>query len=235
MHNGPEGKVYYSIDRSRITRLQGRGEVQEKALEADELSPAGVRGESGQRELEEPGEGLGAILDALPATVGYWDAEQRNRVANRAYVEFFGLTPEQIRGRRISEVLGPELYALNRPYIERALAGEPQLFDRTIIDPSGAPRYTQASYIPDVVDGKVRGFVVLVTDITERRVAEQARAAAEARFRLAFTCSPVGMSVMDRAGRMLQVNPALCEMLGYGRGARPDHPVLQRRGRADQR
>jgi PAS domain S-box-containing protein len=87
------------------------------------------------------------------------DTDLRNRFANRAYVEFLGLTPEEIRGRHASEVLGPELYALNRAYIERALAGERQLFERAIIDPSGAPRHVQESYIPDVSDGKVRGLL----------------------------------------------------------------------------
>jgi PAS domain S-box-containing protein len=147
--------------------------------------------------------------------VGYWDVAQRNRMANRAYLEFFGLTPEEIRGRYAREVLGPELYALNSPHIKRALAGEPQLFERTIVDPSGAARHIQESYIPDVVDGKVRGMFVLATDITARQAAEQARAAVETRFRLAFTHSPVGMGMIDSAGRLLQVNPALCKMLGY--------------------
>ena len=104
-----------------------------------------MRGETGRREPGELGDDIGAILDALSAMVGYWDAGLRNRFANRAYIEFFGLTPEQIRGRHASEVLGPELYALNRPHIERALAGEPQLFERTLIDQSGAPRHTQES------------------------------------------------------------------------------------------
>jgi len=190
--------------------------VVEKRLEDGELSRTEARGETVRPEPREPGEeDIGAILDALPAMVGYWDAGLRNRFANRAYVEFFGLTPEEIRGRHASEVLGPELYALNRPYIERALAGKPQLFERAMIDPSGAPRHTQESYIPDVVDGKVRGLLALVTDITAREVAEQARAVAETRFRLAFIHSPVGMGMIDNAGRLLKVNPALCKMLGY--------------------
>ena len=133
--------------------------MREKRLKAGELSRTAVRRETGRREPRELGDDIGAIMDALPAMVGYWDAGLRNRMANRAYVEFFGLTPEQIRGRHASEVLGPELYALNRPYIERALAGEPQLFERTLTDQSGAPRHTQESYIPDVVDGKVRGLL----------------------------------------------------------------------------
>lgn len=146
--------------------------------------------------------------------VGYWDADLLNRAANKAYVEFFGLTPRQMRGMHIRDVLGPELYELNRPYMGRALAGDAQLFDRTIVDAAGVTHHTQASYIPDVIDGEVRGFSVLVTDITARRRAEEARAVAEARFRLAFTGSPVGMAMIDGAGRLLALNPSLCTTFG---------------------
>ena len=78
----------------------------EKRLEDGELSRTAVRGETVRPEPREPGEDFGAILDALPAMVGYWDAGLRNCFANRAYVEFFGLTPEEIhaqhaRGHRV--------------------------------------------------------------------------------------------------------------------------------------
>ena len=183
--------------------------------DADVPSRVAVRRNPGDREPAEFREDLGAILDALPAMVGYWDADLHNHFANRTYVEFLELTPEEIRGRHASQVLGPELYALNRRHIERALTGEPQLFERSIIDPSGAPRHLQEAYIPDLVDGKVCGLIALVTDITARQVAEQARLAAEARFRLAFVHSSVGMGMIDSTSRLLQVNPMLCTMLGY--------------------
>ena len=160
---------------------------------------------------------LRAILNGLPALVGYWDADLRNRMANDAYVEFFGLTPRQMRGMHIRDVLGPDLYAENAPYIAGALAGEPQLFDREIPTPSGQLRHTQASYVPDVVDGVVRGFFVLVTDITARREAEQARAAAEARFRALFESAPLGTFLSDAEGRILDVNPAGAKLLGATR------------------
>ena len=113
------------------------------------------------------------MLNALPALVGYWDCELRNRMANSAYIEFFGKSPEELRGLHIRDLLGEELYTENLPYIEGALAGRTQLFDREIRTPSGESRFTQASYIPDIVDGTVRGFFVLVTDITERRRIEK--------------------------------------------------------------
>jgi signal transduction histidine kinase/ActR/RegA family two-component response regulator len=47
------------------------------------------------------------------------------------------------------------------------------MFERLIPDPRGGPpRYSQAHYVPEVSDGVVRGFYVLVADITERKRAE---------------------------------------------------------------
>lgn len=113
------------------------------------------------------------MLDALPALVGYWDSELRNRMANAAYFEFFGKTPAELRGIHMRDLLGREVFAENLPYIEGALAGHKQVFDREIRIFSGEMRFTQASYVPDFTDGEVRGFFVLVIDITERRRIEE--------------------------------------------------------------
>lgn len=162
-------------------------------------------------------EDLQAVLDGIPALVAYWDRDLRNRMANRAYIEVFGTDPERVRGMHISEVVGADLYAKNLPYIERALAGEEQLFDREIPDPSGTVLYTQASYIPDVVDGEVRGFFVLVTDISARRQAEQRLEVAERRFRTMFDASPIGAFLVSAEARVTDVNPAAVELLGRSR------------------
>ena len=116
---------------------------------------------------------LRTLFDQLPALIAYWDRDARNVVANAAYVEWFGFRPEEMVGLHISEVLGAEVYAKNLPYIEAALAGEEQLFDRTLIDQAGRVRHTQASYVPNVVDGDVQGFFVLVTDVTPRVEAQR--------------------------------------------------------------
>lgn len=131
-----------------------------------------ARGTNPVRQPDFP-ENIRAFLNALPAMVGYWDRDLRNVLANDAYVEILGKSPREVRGMHISELLGPELYEKNRSHIEGALAGEPQTFDREIQTPSGEVRLMQASYVPDVVDGDVRGFFVLATDITGRRHIEE--------------------------------------------------------------
>src|SRR5689334_3799177 len=115
---------------------------------------------------------LRRLADRIPAMLAYWDADQRCCYANRAYERWFGVSPESLIGKHLSELLGP-LYPLNLPYIERALRGEPQEFEREIPDPAGGPpRHSLASYIPDAVDGIVRGFFVIVTDISGIKRAE---------------------------------------------------------------
>ncbi|GAA4365384.1 sensor histidine kinase [Nocardioides caricicola] len=138
---------------------------------------------SSARQDQERLRGLLRVVDNLPAMIAYWDEDARNVVANASYEEWFGLSPGEIRGRHISQVLGPDVYLKNLPYIQGALRGEPQLFDRTLVNQAGRTRHTLASYVPDVVDGVVRGFFVLVTDVTPRvelqRVMDEAQALAK--------------------------------------------------------
>jgi diguanylate cyclase (GGDEF)-like protein/PAS domain S-box-containing protein len=181
------------------------------------------------RDFSDPG--IQAIVDALPALIGYWDAELRNRLANRAYVDYFGKRPEEIRGIHISEVLGPKLFEQNRPYIEGALAGEPQLFDREVVTPAGDFRYTQVSYLPDIADGQVRGFFVLVTNITARRQVELALGVSEDRYRTLLEQLPsVVVSMVDTDLRLQLLDGRVVHEEALDRGTMLGRPVRETSG-----
>jgi PAS domain S-box-containing protein len=158
---------------------------------------------------------LRAIVDAVPSMLAYWDSDLRCRFANRAYEVWFGVAPEALYGKHISELLGP-LYQLNLPHIQAALRGEPQTFEREIPDPQGGPsRHSLAHYLPDVASGVVVGFFVLVTDISEIKRTELALRESEERFRLTLDGAPIGMALVALDGRFLRVNRRLCEIVGY--------------------
>jgi len=109
------------------------------------------------------------VVDMVPAMLAYWDSSQRCVFANRAYETWFGIRPDELVGRTLKELLG-SIYPRNLPHIEAALRGEPQEFEREIPDPGGGPpRYSQANYVPDIEGTAVRGFYVLVSDITHRK------------------------------------------------------------------
>ncbi len=167
------------------------------------------------RALPSESELLRTLADKISAMLAYWDSTLRCRFANRAYERWFGVSPEALIGKHISELLGP-LYPLNLPYIEGALRGEPQEFEREIPNPSGGPpRHSLANYIPDIVDGVVRGFFVLVSDISAIKRAELALRESEERFSLTIDEAPIGMALVALDGRFTRVNRVLCEIVGY--------------------
>lgn len=126
-------------------------------------------------ELRDHEHQLMAVLNSVASMIGYWDCNLRNRFANHAYRDWFGVDPATIPGKHIREVIGEEPYRLNLPYIEAVLRGAPQQFERAIPSPDGrSVRYALARYIPDVVDGEVKGFFVEVMDVTSIKRSEQA-------------------------------------------------------------
>jgi PAS domain S-box-containing protein len=117
------------------------------------------------------------IVDAVPALVAYVDSEQRYRFNNYAYEQWFGRARSEVYGRTVREILGEEAYAAAVPHVRAALAGRLVTFEEFLVYPDGKARHVKATYAPDADDdGSIRGFAVLVTDITDEKRAEEERA-----------------------------------------------------------
>jgi len=65
--------------------------------------------------------------------------------------------------------------------------------------------------------GQFKEFRTVVTDITERKLAELALAESEKKFHLLFDDSPLPYQSLDGEGNFLEVNPAWCACLGYSK------------------
>jgi len=149
--------------------------------------------------------------------LAYWDSDLRCRFANRAYEQWFGVSPEALIGKHIRELLGP-LYQLNLPYIEGALRGEAQEFERVIPSPTGGPpRHSLANYIPDIIEGVVRGFFVLVTDISEVKRAGLALKESEARFSGIISILADAIISVDEDQQITIFNAGAEKIFGYTR------------------
>ena len=116
---------------------------------------------------------LRVVVDSVPAMLAYWDRDLRCKFANPAYETWFGVKPEALIGKHIRELLGPDLFALNKPFIDAALDGQPQMFERLIPGPDGVRRHSLANYVPDMVNGEVAGFLVHVNDVSALKKAEE--------------------------------------------------------------
>jgi len=156
------------------------------------------------------------ILDNMPSMIGYWDDGLRNRFANKAYFEWFGVQAEKMPGMHLGDLLGADLFAHNKPFLDRALQGEPQVFECTFSDVHGVARHAMASYLPDPDEtGKVRGVFVQVTDISDRKRLEDEQFNEKERMRL--TLQSIGDAVVsaDARGQVTYLNPVAERLTGW--------------------
>ena len=108
------------------------------------------------------------IDDNTSDMIAYWDQDLICRYANAAYVDWFGVHPDMMVDKMSLKTLLGDLYNLNLPYIEGALRGEVQVFERDIPTPFGQIRHCVSTYCPAFEDDDIIGFYVHVEDATVR-------------------------------------------------------------------
>jgi diguanylate cyclase (GGDEF)-like protein/PAS domain S-box-containing protein len=117
---------------------------------------------------------LMSIIDDMPNMIGYWDRDLRCCYANNIYSQWFDKQPSDIIGITFRELTGEHLFSLNEPHILKALAGEPQRFERTLTKVNGSVGHIVGHYLPDFDDdGTVRGFSILASEITDLKCHEK--------------------------------------------------------------
>jgi PAS domain S-box-containing protein len=94
-----------------------------------------------------------------------------------------GYSPEEIVGRHIGTFLSSEDLPRFGSACHQVLAGEPQEDDYQIVIKDGERRWMRTASRPVVENGRVVGVTGVVTDISERKQAENALRASEARYR----------------------------------------------------
>jgi diguanylate cyclase (GGDEF)-like protein/PAS domain S-box-containing protein len=116
---------------------------------------------------------LRTVADNVPALVAHVGADLRYRFVNKHYADWFGLSREDIVGRRMSEILQPEHYAGILPRLQQVLAGEAVAFDMDLFRTDGELRHMNATCIPDGPGMHGRqdstqgaGFHITVQDLT---------------------------------------------------------------------
>jgi PAS domain S-box-containing protein len=156
-----------------------------------------------------------AIADILPVLTAYVDRDLVYRFVNKPYAEWIGRPRKAILGQHISEIIGPDAFGVREPMMRAALAGERKFFVANYEHETRGPVALQIDYVPWAdTAGEVRGFIILLQDVTEQRAYERALKESEERFRRIANSAPVLMWVtrLDRTRDF--VNDAYMDFLG---------------------
>lgn len=159
-----------------------------------------------QEALRQNEEQLRHIADNVPALIARLDSNQHYLFVNRAYENWFGKSPEAIRGKHLREVLGETIYNEILPHIQEVLQGNNVSYEISSVLKDGKLHYALESYVPDVdVDGKVKGYYAMTTDITERKEAENVLFIGSQRLRFLNDVSRIMTEAVTDYERMLDM------------------------------
>ncbi|NYG31430.1 PAS domain S-box protein [Sphaerotilus montanus] len=162
-----------------------------------------------------------STLHAVPALISYWNAASVLVRGNLAWHRQFGAALAAHPGLRCTDLFEP-LHPQFGRCVAVAVAGRKSVFECSLRAPDEHTLWhAQVELLPDLRDGEVVGYHLVLQDITQQAL-DKARLAAALRESEAFlntVHTHALVSVTDRAGLILDANPNFCRITQYPREA----------------
>ena len=182
------------------------------------MGPENTRTELGPRPDQVEFQVLAETLSSLIALI----EDGRLTYVNPAGCVLLGRSKESLLGREFWELVHPDDREAARARARARLAGlpQPRRAVERLVRADGRPVWMEYS-VDAIRFGGRESVLVTGDDVTERKRIEEELRRSEERFRLAFMGAAIGKAMITPDRRILQANPAMCRMLGYGEAELP--------------
>lgn len=164
-----------------------------------------------------------AMLDAIGHStedvIIIIDAQGRVVYGNPVAEKVFGVTIEEVIATQARLYLHPDDLERNLLFFAEVLetAGMSARQEVRTISPAGEVRFLEVVCTNLLDDPSIHGVIINGRDVTERNANFARLQSLEERFRLAFEENMAPMSFAGADDRILAVNDAFCEMVGFAR------------------
>jgi diguanylate cyclase (GGDEF)-like protein/PAS domain S-box-containing protein len=145
-------------------------------------------------------------LDVLSLPSCILDADLRYVYLNQAYCTHAGRPASDFIGRTPDEAFRLRPVDGRRDQMQRALGGEPVIFNRRTIEGPNAGKWVRAHYFPLPVDDGIGGVLVVLVDIQQLKDTEAELAVERKQLQLVVDNIGVPMSYIDRERRFRFAN-----------------------------
>lgn len=155
------------------------------------------------------------MTDTLPILFSVIDAQERFEFLNDAFAAL-GVPTEEIKGKRVSDVLDADSYAAASPHIDKVLKGERQRFEVSFRAMDAAePTTALVTYAPRRnSDGVVDGYYAAILDISEQKRLERDLAERFDQYRTLGESIPYGTWITDAEGTLTYLSQAFLDLVG---------------------
>lgn len=174
-------------------------------------------------ELESSRRQLRTFTDAIPPFMAIADENERFTFVNQAYADYWEKPADRILGKTIQDIVNEEAYHAIEPMIKRALAGEQLRYELELKRPSdGEIVFQEVVYVPQRrPDGTVEAVHIVVTDVTDLKLAQQRLLANQSQLDLALQISSAAAWTWDFERNDVTHEPNLNRIWGFD----PDTPM----------
>ena len=155
------------------------------------------------------------LLDNVPDSVYFKDAEHRFILVNKAKAEHAHLRMDQMIGKTDADIMPVDVAAVIRQDDEQVLLSGVPLVNKVehLVDAAGGDRWVMVTKIPRYsADGDVIGTMGISRDITEWRLAEQRCASAQEQLQVLLDVLPEQVCFKDLEHRFVVVNAAMARV-----------------------
>ncbi|MHC1727805.1 MAG: PAS domain S-box protein [Syntrophobacteraceae bacterium] len=153
------------------------------------------------------------------AREGIWaiDAEGNTAFVNPRMAELLGYAEEEMIGRRLDSFMAEHSDGILKACMEPGNQVAKEENDFEFLRKDGMRIHTRVAACPIMADGNCVGALAVVTDMTERKRAEEILRASDERYRLIFNHAPIGIVHIDQLGVIQDLNDKLAEIIGAPR------------------
>jgi len=193
--------------------IQAAGHI---ALVAIELERSHLALKNAVVEIKNSENKLRTIIDTIPGFVCSLSAAGEVQLVNRQVLEYFGKTPEELKNWATSNVVHPnDLPRVVDSWKHSIETGQPYDLELRQRRADGVYRWFQSRALPTRdTEGRISGWYMLLTDIDDRKRAEDALRLNEQSLRLILDSIPGFVSTSDAAGEIELVNRQILEYFG---------------------
>lgn len=167
------------------------------------------------RRLRESEEKLSLFIEHAPAALAMFDREMRYIAASKRWLEDNKVTLKEIIGAVHYDVV-PDIPEEWKKIHRRGLNGESlKDDDDKFVRQDGSVQYLKWEVIPWFnVEKEIGGIILATEDITARKKDEEKVREAYTKYKTLFNSFPMGITVLDNNGRIIETNAVAGELLG---------------------